>query len=343
VRTSLWFRNLSAASLSAGLCACTGLNVIHDPQSNIVDRRQVQGIVKSAKCELITYLEANRQRKKFYFDVSEQLFGNVLLDLNVVDVAGFGAGSTNLDRLHTVSDTENFIWHLGPTLNGQGTYDMILSFLLPQNARLNFSPSSEDTIRCYSGSASDDFEGLANGKYPESEQFTRIRVNAVQPLAAWLLQVGSELWPGMEAARLGETAYPVQMAYTFTVQVTAGLDVKYTLTNPVWNPLGIGAGASTQQTNKLTITINGADASLAIGASGGTAVIGGGSLTYEPPTPPRAPRARRAGAQLVAPGAPGGVASPQAAPTGEPSRRGRGQPHGYLLSPLPLTVPKPVR
>lgn len=342
MRNSLNFRNLTAVSVSVGLCACTGLNVIHDPQSNVVDRRQVQGIVKSAKCELITYLDANRQRKKFYFDVSEQLFGNVLLDLNVIDIAGFASGSTSLDRLHTVSDTENFIWHLGPTLNGQGTYDMILSFLLPQNARLNFSSRSEDTIRCYSGPPNADFEGLANAQYPESEQFTRIRVNAVQPLAAWLLQVGSEMWPSMEAARLGETAYPVQMAYTFTVQITAGLDVKYTLTNPVWNPLGIGAAASTQQTNKLTITINGADASLAIGASGGTAVIGGGDVKYEPPTPPRAFRAGRTGVPLAAPSTPGGAASPEAAPSAGPSRRGRGQPHGYLLSPLPLTVPRPV-
>ena len=247
MRSRVGLRYFMSAGVSVSLSACTGLNVIHDPQSNVIDRRQVQGIVKSAKCELITYFEANRHRRDHYFDVSEQLFGNILLDLNVVDIAGFPSGSTSIDRLHTVSDTENFIWHLGPTLNGQGTYDMLLSFLLPQNARLNLSANSDDTVRCYSGPPSPDFEGLANAQHPETEQFTRIRVNAVQPLAAWLLDVSSEMWPSMEAARLGETAYPVQMAYTFTVQITAGLDVKYTLVNPVSIRLGL---APQRQPNK---------------------------------------------------------------------------------------------
>ncbi|QOZ42194.1 hypothetical protein XH89_00960 [Bradyrhizobium sp. CCBAU 53340] len=345
---------MGAASIAATLTACTGLNVVHDPQG-VMDRQQVQGLVKSVKCELITYLEANRRRKTDYFDVSEQLFGNVILDLNVVDIAGFASGSTSIDRLRTVNDSENFTWHFGPTLNGQGTYDMILSFLLPQNARISFAATKDDSVRCYSGPLNSDFEGLARGDYSDSEQFVRIRVNGVKPLASWLLDLGKDMWSGMEAAKLGETAYPAQMAYTFTVQVTAGLEVKYSLINPMWNPLGIGGAASTQQTNKLQFTLNGADASLASGASTGLAAIGGGTPPYQPPQPPRA-RVPTAAPPASAPlAAPSGqeAAPPQAAPSEKTERRTRhrrpasaapprGMPQGYLLAPVPIIAPRPV-
>jgi hypothetical protein len=311
------------------LCSCTSLNFIHDPQTGIIGRDQVQGIVKSTKCELITYFEANRHRRNHYFDLSEQLFGNIVLDLNVVDTAGFPPGGTSIDNVHPFN-ADTVTWHFGPTLQSQNTYDMTLSYIVPQNAKLSSIPDGDAGITCYSAGIRD-FEGLARGDYPKLERFTRVKVNGVKPLAAWLLEVSSDLWPNMEAAKLGETAYPVQMSYAFTVQITGGLEVKYSLVNPVWNPLAPDVAASSQQTSKLTFALNGADASLASGASTGTAVIGGGTAPYVPPTPPR----------LVPPGA-----APTPTPAEPKHRRGRpalrGQPRGYLLVPLPLIPPRPV-
>jgi hypothetical protein len=317
---------------TAVLCSCTSLNIIHDPETGIIGREQVVGIVRSTKCELITFFEANQHRSKNYFDLSQSLFGNVIFDLNVIDTAGFPQGGTSLDNLHTINPNSSFTWHFGPTLNGQNTYDMTLGFIVPQNATLS---SKANEFTCYS-SPSNDYEGLAEGRYPKIEQFTRVRVNGVKPLASWLLEVASSMWPEMEAAKLGETAYPVQMAYNFTVQITGGLEVKYSLINPVWSALAPDAAVSSEQTGKLTFTLNGADASLAGGASLGTAVIGNGTQPYEPPTPPRR-----------APNVAGGPA-PQPAPAppaiGHARRRllDRGQPHGYLIAPLPLPAPRPV-
>ena len=317
----------AVAILSSTLiCSCTSLNFVHDPQTGVITRQQVEGFLKSTRCEILTYFEANRRRKSEYFDLSNQLFAAITLDLNVQDTAGFPQGGTSIDRLHTASPTESWTWHFGPTLDGQNTYDMILSLLVPQNAKLDFSAKRDPSISCYSGPPTSDFEGLAHGEYAAAERFTRIRVNGMAPLAAWLLDVGAEMWPNVEAAKHGETAYPVQMAYTFTVQFTAGLEVKYSLTNPVWSPLAPNAAASSQQTSKLQFWLNGADASLANGATTGSAVIGGGStIPYEPiPYPPVG----------AAPGKGRAVAGP--------ARWQRGVPHGFLITPLPLIAPKPV-
>jgi hypothetical protein len=311
---------------------------VHDPQSGVITRDQIQSFIKSTRCELITYFEANRRRKEQFFDLSRSLFGNVILDLNVVDTAGFPPGATSIDRLHTNGSPDSFTWHVGPILNGQNTYDMIVSFIVPQNATLNLSDRGDQSVKCYAHNFKFDnnFEGLARGEYREMEQFTRILVNGTTPLAAWLLDISSEMWPSVQAAKLGETAYPVQMAYTFTVQFTAGVEVKYSLTNPVWSPLAIGAAASAQQTSQLKFTLNGPDASLAVGASTGIAVIGGGSNPpYVPPGDflPRAAPGAAPARPLVEGGQEGAV---------EPSGAGRRRPRGHLLYPLPLLAPQPV-
>jgi hypothetical protein len=329
----VWGRILRIGGIasSAALCSCTSLNFVHDPQTGVIGREQVQGIVKSTKCELITFFEANRRRKDHYFDLSEQLFGNIIFDLNVVDTAGFPPGGTSIDNAHGFN-ADSITWHVGPTLQGQNTYDMILSYIVPQDAKLSPIPGGDNKVTCYSGVIGD-FEGLAGGNYPNLERFTRVKVNGVKPLAAWLLEVSSDLWPEMEAAKLGETAYPVQMSYAFTVQITGGVEVKYSLVNPVWNPLAPDVSASSQQTSKLTFALNGADASLASGANTGIAVIGGANTPpYVPPIPPRLiPRG-------AAPPAPG------ATPPSEQKRRPalKGQPRGHLLVPLPLVAPRPV-
>jgi hypothetical protein len=163
--------------------------------------------------------------------------------------------------------------------------------------------------------------------------------NGVEPLAAWLVDVGAQMWDNVEASRLGETVYPAQMSYSFTVQFTTGIDGRYSLINPVWNPLSPAATASTQQTSKLQITLNGPDASLVNGATIGVAVIGGigGNPTYEtipgtaPPGPVKSLGLAPHAVRLVTPSTP----TPRA---GAQARAKRGLPQGYLLYPIPLPL-----
>jgi hypothetical protein len=327
--------------LCYGLSSCASLDLIHDPHTGLISRDQVTKFVKSVRCEIITYLEANRRRKQYYFDLSESLFGFVSLDLAVFDTLGVLGGDAGVDRVTTINSIDNFTWHLGPIINSQNTYDMTIGFLIPQNAKLS-SVNSDDQVSCFSPPLPDDFEGLAQGRYKTIERFTRILVNGTQPLAEWLLGIDTEMSPNVEASRIGEVSYPSQMTYTFTVQVTAGLNAKYSLVNPVWNTLSPGGTVSTQQTSKLQFTLNGPDAMLLVGAQTGTAVIGGtGGPTYEP-IPGTAPTLTKTTKSLVpAPPGPPTVAPPSGSgnrlPTGiKQSQPQRGLPQGHLIYPLPL-------
>jgi hypothetical protein len=212
---------------------------------------------------------------------------------------------------------------------------MTISFIIPQNAKLNFVYAEADSPACYSKPFNGDFEGLARGQYPEIQRFTRIQVNGVLPLAAWLLDIGTEMWANVKASQQGEVAYPVQMAYGFTVQVTTGLDVRYSLVNPVWNPLAPAGTISSQQMSKLQFTLNGGDAGLFFGANTGTAVIG--SAAGQPPYAPipgvNAPSSGSLSHLLTPKAAQVQTVTPKAGTT--PSVR-RGVPQGFLQYPLPL-------
>jgi hypothetical protein len=315
--------------LGSLLCAsCAALYNVHDPRTGFITKEEIPKFLKSVKCELITYIVANRANRRSsapYFDLSEKLFGNVMLDLNVQDTGGLPSSGSSIDLTHVFDPSNSFTWHSGPSLNAQNTYDMILSFLLPQNVTLAFNP--EDSLLCYSLSA--DAVALARGDISGSAQFDRIRVNGTKPLAEWLLDVSAQTWTNIEAARLGETLYPAQMAYTFTVQFNAGLDVKYSLIGGSFNPLAIDAMGSTQQTSKLQFTLNGQDAQLALGASQGSAVIGGGTFVYEE-------------VPSGAANAPGPNAVPGESVRKRYVRRFVPGPRGYLTWPLPLALPRPV-
>jgi hypothetical protein len=349
VTTISRMRLVSVIVPSVLLCSCSTFSIVHDPQTGPINKEQVQNIVRATKCELITFFDTNRRRGKYYFDLSDNLYGNVIFDLTVVDTAGFPPAGTSIDRINTpnANPLGSVTWHFGPTLNGQNTYDMTLSYIVPQGAKLSSATGAGSEYACYS-EIPEDLEGLADGRYPQLERFTRVRVNAVKPLASWLLEVATNMWPEMEAAKLGETAYPVQMAYAFTVQITGGLEVKYSLINPVWNPLAPDFAASSTQTGKLTFTLNGADAALASGANTGTAVVGTGVASPPPfvsPVPPRPqPRKGVVPAPQPPPGA-GAVPAPSVSGSGRARKwlLERGQPHGHLLVPLPLVAPRGLR
>src|ERR1700674_1482119 len=329
--------------VSVLLNSCASLNYIHDPQFWVMNREQVPAFLKSIRCELITFYVANRQRQKLfddtrkidrdfavdhysYFPVSPQLLGGVYLDLKLVDTLGIPASGTTIDRRHIIDPTHSKTWHFGPSLTDQNTYDLIWSFVIEQSAKLYLAGGKPDPFQCYttiplvtsgprsakSVALARDLDGLARGEYTQLEQFTRMLVNGTTPLAAWLQDNSSRMWTSFAAksqpAEMAERLIPAQMSYTFTVQATAGLDVKWFTLTPKWNPLALDVSGSIQQTSQLQFTINGPDAPLAAGAKSGSSAAG----------PPKTP--------------------PPFAGTFIRPLEGS---HGYLLYPLPLIPPQP--
>jgi hypothetical protein len=199
------------------LASCASLNFVHDPHSGPIDRKEVPLLLKSIRCELITFYEANRQRRRLFFadpdrasavelyphyELSEKLFGLISLDLKVQDNAGFNG---TFDNVQTADAMNSRTWHFGPSLSDQNTYELNWSFLIAQNNRLVRNSKVRDPFECYTslpkgaGSNLYDFEGLASGAYPELQMFTRIWVVGIKPLAAWLSDNTVETWKNFVA------------------------------------------------------------------------------------------------------------------------------------------------
>lgn len=316
---SALFRAAACCAVGSMLSACASLNHIHDPQFGVFSRQQVEPFLKSLRCELITFYDANRQKTKFFedavkidrlfaiehyphFDLSDQLYGAVALDLKVVDTIGLpSTAGTSIDYKRTLDPNHSFTWHVGPSLNTQDTYDMTWNFLIEQDAKLSAAAGPPDPFQCYSaipaarsgirGTRSvpvlRDLDGLARGEYPEYERFTRILVNGTLPLAAWLQDNGAELSRTFVAARKEsetERLIPAQLAFSFTVQVNAGLDARYTLVTTRWNPFSPDVSASAQHSSNLQFVLNGPNAIFF-----GQAKTGNVAITGEKPTPGRPP------------------------------------------------------
>lgn len=299
------------------LAGCVSPTLIHDPQTGVISRDQIPGFLKSVRCELATFYEANwynislfqkhivraealsadaarntarrsellrraeRERDSAVaeypnFPVSSKLFGGVYLELKVVDTLGVGAGDTNLVNKQVRDASHTQTWGVTPTLNSQNTYDMNFSFIVDQSKGLSRGRLA-DPFQCYGPEKGASFTPvmLAEGHDGGAAQFTRIVVNGSEPLAAWLMDNSKEAWINFRAKQESaerEQLIPVQMNYAFSVQVTAGVNVKYSLTAPLWSPEQIGGGASSVQTSQMSIFINGDDANLAGGAKLGQAV-----------------------------------------------------------------------
>jgi hypothetical protein len=301
---------------SAFLSGCASLNALHDPQTGLISRELIPHFLKSVRCEMATFYEANAYRRVIFetnivesarlasravklhsadfalqaqaardqaiqegsnFPISPQLFGGVFLDLKVLDTLGAGAGDTNIVNKQVRDATHNVTWGISPTLNTQNTYEMNTSFLMDQSAGVSRSRQDDD-FKCYGPAGYEPGVSpvaLAEDSVQGAAQFTRILVNGSRPLAAWLLDNSNQAWVNFHARNQGderEQLIPVQMNYAFTVQVTAGLNVRYTLTAPIWSPAQIGATASSVQTSLLSLYLNGDDANLAGGVKLGQAV-----------------------------------------------------------------------
>ncbi|WP_375779171.1 hypothetical protein ACE103_09295 [Bradyrhizobium sp. ma5] len=292
------FRRVVSVCLSTLLAGCASLYAVHDPSTGVLTTGQVQGFLKSLRCELITFYELERSRKAAflkarkaglleayanyaYFDVSPSLFGAITLELKITDGASIGSG-TVFDYRLPPDFSKNTIAHLGPTASAQGVYDLIWSFLLKQNAKLTTSaslPAEADPMVkeqiCFNGPGLGDLaalEALAEDAAPQRALFTRIKVDFGKPLAAWLRDKATIISAGqlLPAADF-ENAEAAQMYYQFAVQVVAGLDAKYSLTSVHWNALAGNASASLQQNSYVSLYINGPGAAYVNGAKSGSA------------------------------------------------------------------------
>ncbi|MFA6266159.1 MAG: hypothetical protein WC670_10665 [Pseudolabrys sp.] len=257
------------------------------------------------RCELISFYEANRERRqKFYayvkekgetpqayaeaiehysfFDVDDSQYGMLYLDLKVVDQIGMTAGTAFDNKLVRSSESTR-IFHLGPTLSDQNTYQLVWNFTIKQDAAL----SSLQPAAYAGGGEANDFpcymkvdatgEQLARNEIPpDAAMFKRILVNGSRPLASWILDNGKTIGSTYFAktkSEQGEQITPAQMLYSFAIQTSAGLDTKLSVTGLRWNPAAVGFAASSQQTSAMAFYVNGPSAALANGAKGGSAII----------------------------------------------------------------------
>ena len=290
------------------LVSCAGLNNVHDPQFGIVDRSLLPSLIKSLRCELITFYTANRRRQRDFaayyvvdpslraaktdpdlalakyahFNIDDSLYGVMLLHLKVVDTLGVPGGTAATSR-HVTDPTHSTTWHVGPTASGVHTHEFQWFFAVPQDSVLTAPMSAtalvassnqadRNDFRCFNELAAD-FDGLARGDYPQFEQFRRMYVNGVRPLAGWL-QDNSEVMATavLTAAESDKEAIiPSQMFYSFSLQATGGINARFSLLSPQWNPLAIEVTASSQQTSNIQFFINGKFAPTALSARTGSA------------------------------------------------------------------------
>lgn len=285
-----------AGSILLGSCASPYF--VHDPRTVVVDRDEVPRLLKSLRCEMVTFIAANNQRnmmfqaeaklhgirsaieKYSYYEIDWAQFGALELSLQVQDTASLGTG-TQFDWLRTQSPGHSHAWDLGPTAQDQNTYQANWFFAVPQDA-ITVRPASatalaseEHPFSCYStvpkrnplpfGSiyVEDDLDALARNDFPDYALFKRILVNNTTPLAAWLEEVGISISDATlhstHPQQKRDQIIPAQMQYTFQIQVTGGLDVKYILAAPLWPTVGAEVSGSMQKINSIVITLNGLD------------------------------------------------------------------------------------
>jgi hypothetical protein len=190
-------------------------------------------VTKAIRCEIITFLVANRLRKKeflkeyqidfrdaferyAFLDLDEKEYGSVQADLKTIDSLGLSIG---IDRKFTYGSTNQFskVWHIGPALNGNWTYTRSNVFAVAQDATLgrsvrgqllnpalSASANREDAdFFCYKDSSVapvatnslDNAEALVRHSRPDLENFDRIWIAQIGEvtLARWLELMGEEM------------------------------------------------------------------------------------------------------------------------------------------------------
>ncbi len=241
------------------LTGCAGLFFVHDPATGVISAGQIPNLLKSLRCELITFYQIQRVRRDnykkvavtdparafdqfAYFNIGDTFFGVFVLELKVTDVAGLGPG-TAFDIKKAASATTSDVTHFGPTLGSQGIYDLTWNFLIRQDATLaKPDPNGGDAQRgCYSlqPSTLQDLEDLGANKNPQLSNFYRISVNGTKTLSEWLRDNATMLSAQSLVPDKTEAVEPAQMYYQFALQASVGLEGRYSLTSTAWSPLAV--------------------------------------------------------------------------------------------------------
>src|SRR6202051_4398061 len=187
------------------LCSCASPYFIHDPRTIIVNREEVPRLLKSIRCELVTFIAANNQRNILfvaeakahgirsaqklyqYYEMDPKRFGVVNLNLIVQDNIGLGSG-TQIDRLWTRDGgVHSHFLNIGPTIADTSTYSATWGFAIPQDAIvLRAAPQQDpgqDSFSCYSEIpqrnpvpfnspyAGEDLDALARHDFPDHALF----------------------------------------------------------------------------------------------------------------------------------------------------------------------------
>src|SRR5258708_7652116 len=207
-----WSRCAASGLLASLLCSCTSFYNVHDPKFGVVNNVELPKLIKSLRCELVTFYQTTYKRKAHYntdklpyFDLDNNLWGAFNLDLKVLDTLGIpGPSSVFTEKLATPDVNHSKTFAIGPSGSISDTYELNWSFTIKQNADLtgrktrhsstaiNIGDPATETFECYK-QVPDDLERLAAGEYTSSgiELFKRIYVNGFTPLAAWLLDNGN--------------------------------------------------------------------------------------------------------------------------------------------------------
>ena len=257
-----------------------------------------------------------------YFELDPGLFGGVTLNLRVQDSVALGPGTTFNERRTTDGGIHQHFLNIGPTLGDTSSYTANWNFVLAQDmtdlshADLAKAPAgpvqADDFFSCYSqiprrdpvpfGSklVASDIEALAADAYPDYAQYRRIMVNGMTPLAQWLIDVSKSIGRSTVFARneqeTREEMIPGQMNYVFQVTASGGLAVRYGAITPLW-PAKVGdVSGGIQQTNTITLTLNGR------AALGAAQVTTGGARNNDAKYKDRLPSILKAGSAAGQPG-----------------------------------------
>jgi hypothetical protein len=150
--------SIGACVAALFLASCT-LQNIQDPQFGLLDgRRVLPGLLKSIRCELITFYAANRERRRSldwirdrlyrdgvktiaideilrhrYYDLDTEAYGAFALESRIVDSIGLpGTNSSFANQLNAFPNHAQ-VFTVAPTLGAQGTYDVNYNFAIQQD------------------------------------------------------------------------------------------------------------------------------------------------------------------------------------------------------------------
>ena len=245
--------------------------------------------------------------KYAFFPIDPSKWGGISLELKIQDTLGTQSG-TSFDWKRTPADgIHTKVWHIAPTIGEQNSYDLLGGFLIPQDVygldtsdryrqendpeSDSLSTSTAEPYFCYKEIprqenpvvtdprianavyVQQDLDGIADGTKGVA-QFTRMRVNAGLPLAAWLQRESALLTSTSlvhSNLQQNEAMLPGQQTYTFIIQATAGLDLRNTIASSLWTGVGVEGSGGFQQTGTLTIVLNGGDATNTASVKSGNA------------------------------------------------------------------------